>query len=263
MFMFLRLLKPFFLPPTLIAIGMAISLFLFIRGRQRLGKVILAVVLGVYYLLSIGPVSYFLAKGLESKFANVTSEAKMENVEAIVVLSGGARKKGGCRPFNELSGSSWRRFWHGIKLHKEFKGQIPILYSGGSGNPFDPVSVEAELVKGYAESIGVPEEKFWIDSKSRNTYESGFGIKRILDERFTGVKEHRVILVTSAFHMWRAVMVMEKVGIHATPSPADFVTGSFHLSPLSFLPSVGGFSMSYFAIYEWVGIVSYKLLGRI
>lgn len=263
LFMILKLLKPFFLPPTLIALGLAIGIFLFLRGKQRLGKAILAVVLGVCYLLSIQPVAYLLAKGIEGKYVTISSKVNTENLEAIVVLSGGVRKKGGSRPFHELEGASWRRLWRGIELYKEFKGQIPILYSGGSGDPFDPISVEVELVKGYAVSIGIPEEKFWTESKSRNTYESGNGIKRILDERFTAVKEHRVILVTSACHMLRSMKVMEKMGIYAIPSPADFITGSFHLTPLSFLPSLGSFSVSYFAIYEWLGIVSYKLLGWI
>lgn len=263
LFMILKLLKPFFLPPMLIALGLAISLFLFIRGRQRLGKVFLAAVFGVYYLLSIDPVVYLLARSLEEKSAINTSELDLENIDAIVILSGGMGKKGGDRPFQELSGISWKRLWRGIELYKEFKGQIPILYSGGSANPFDPVSVEAKLGKRYAVSIGVPEEKFWTESESRNTYESGVCIKQILDERFPSVKGHSVILVTSALHMHRSVMVMKKVGLYPIPFPADFATGSFHLDPLSFFPSITSFYESYFAIHEWVGIIGYKLIGRI
>ncbi|MBI5025650.1 MAG: YdcF family protein [Nitrospirae bacterium] len=263
MFILLKLIKPFLLPPTLIAIGMATSFLLLLRKRQRLGKAFLLLTLATYYLLSIEPVAYLLAKNLENKMAIGKMEEETANVEAIVVLAGGIDKKGGHRPYHELSGISWRRLWHGIELYKEFKGKIPILYSGGSGDPFDPVSVEAELAMNYAVSMGIPKEKFWIENSSRNTYESGIEIKRILKGRFPGVERHRIILVTSALHMLRSMKVMKKAGINTIPSSADFAIGSLSLDPLSFSPSDSNFSISTFSIHEWIGIGGYWLLGRI
>lgn len=217
----------------------------------------------IYYLLSIEPVAYLLAKNLENKMAIGKMEEETANIEAIVVLAGGIDKKGGHRPYHELSGASWRRLWHGIELYKEFKDKIPILYSGGSGDPFDPVSVEAELAMNYAVSMGIPEEKFWIENSSRNTYESGIEIKRILEGRFPGVERHRIILVTSALHMLRSMKVMKKVGLNTITSSADFAIGSLSLDPFSFSPSVSNFSTSTRSIHEWIGIGGYWLLGRI
>lgn len=263
MFTLLKLIKPFLLPPTLIAIGMLTSLFLFLLKKQRLGKTILLLTLLSYYSLSIEPVAFFLASSLASKGGIVSLQKGADNIEAIVILAGGASKKGGHRLYHELSGVSWRRLWHGIELYKEFKGELPILYSGGSGDPFDPVSVEAELAKNYAISIGIPEEKFWIEPKSRNTYESGIEIKRILDSRFPGIDKHKIILVTSAIHMPRSIRVMKKIGLHSIPSPADFTIGSLKLNLFSFFPSTGNFAVSSFAIHEWIGIWGYWLLGRV
>lgn len=217
----------------------------------------------IYYLLSIEPVAYLLAKNLENKMAIGKMEEETANIEAIVVLAGGIDKKGGHRPYHELSGASWRRLWHGIELYKEFKDKIPILYSGGSGDPFDPVSVEAELAMNYAVSMGIPEEKFWIENSSRNTYESGIEIKRILEGRFPGVERHRIILVTSALHMLRSMKVMKKAGLNTITSSADFAIGSLSLDPFSFFPSVSNFSTSTRSIHEWIGIGGYWLLGRI
>lgn len=262
MFILLKLIKPFLLPPTLIAIGMLTSLFLFLLKKQRLGKTILLLTLLSYYLLSIEPVAFFLARSLASKNVILNLQKEVDNIEAIVILAGGANKKEGYRLFNELSGASWKRFWHGIKLYKKFNAHVPILYSGGSGNLFDQVSVEAELAKNYAMDMLIPENKFWIESKSRNTYESGVEIKRILDDRFPGEKEHRIILVTSYLHMPRSIGVMKKNGLYAIPSPADFAIGSLKLDLFSFIPSLGNFTVSNFAIHEWIGIGGYKLLGR-
>ena len=263
MFTLLKLIKPFLLPPTLIAIGMAASFLLLFRKKQKLGKTLLLLTLVIYYLLSTEPVAYLLAKSIEGKIDIEKFEVETENVEAIVVLAGGVQKKDGYRPYHELGEASWRRLWHGIELYKRFNGKIPILYSGGSGDPFDPVSVEAELAKKYAIAIGVPEKNFWIETSSRNTYESGVEIKRILDDSFPGVGRHKVILVTSALHMPRSMRVMKKVGLNPIPSPADFTIGSLSLDPLSFLPSISSFATSTFSIHEWIGIGGYWLLGRI
>ncbi len=263
MFTVIKLIKPFLLPPTLIAVGMLTSLLLLVRKKQGSGKTLLLLTLVTYYLLSIEPFAYLLVSSLEDKVNTAKFGVESENAEVIVVLAGGAGKKGKRQPFPELSGTSWKRLWHGIELFKEFNGGIPMLYSGGSGNPFDPVSVEAELAREYAVSMDIPDENFWIEKTSRNTYESGIAIKRILDERFPSIENHRIILVTSATHMPRSVAVMEKLGFDAIPSPADFPFSSLNINLLSFIPSVQNFFTSCLAINEWVGLGGYWLLGRI
>jgi uncharacterized SAM-binding protein YcdF (DUF218 family) len=263
MFILLKLIKQFFLPPTLIAIGMAVSFFLLLRERQRLGKALLFLTLVTYYLLSIEPVAYLLAKTLETKVDISKLELKTEKIEAIIVLGAGISKRSGDPPNHKLTGTSWKRLSHGIELYKEYKGEIPMLYSGGSGDPFDTTSVEALLAKDYAMAMSIPEENFWIESSSRNTYENGVEIIRILDKHFPGTEKHRIILVTSAFHMPRSIRVMKKAGLDSIPSPPDSVTGVLELDPLSFFPSVSSFSRSSRSIHEWMGIGGYWLLGRI
>lgn len=263
MFTFLKIIQSFLLPPSLIALGLVACLFFFIRGKQKTGTVLLTIVLLFYYLLSIEPIAYFFAKSLEKNNKTIALEKEAANVEAIVILAGGVNKKGGGRIDHELSGPSWRRLWHGIELFKKFKGELPILFSGGSGDPFDPTPVEAYLAKSYATTIGIPDGMFWVESKSRNTFESGIEIKRILDEHFAGVKHHRIILVTSALHMPRSIAVMKKIGLNPIPSSADFAIGKLTLDPFSFFPSLHNLYISNFAIHEWIGIGGYKLLGRI
>lgn len=257
MFTFLKLIKPFFLPPVLIAIGMLASILLWPRKR---GRRILILTLVAYYLLSIQPVAYGLAHSLENQFSTAFTGA--QDAEVIVILAGGANKKEGRRSFAELGGVSWKRLWHGIELHRELEN-MPVLYSGGSGDPFDPVSHEAELAKQYALAVGISEDMFWIESSSRNTYESALAIKHILEERFSEKDQHQVILVTSASHMRRSLGVMRKAGISAVPAAADFSQGVFRLNPLSFFPSHAYFSSSVSSIHEWVGIAGYWLMGRI
>jgi len=262
LFTFLNLIKPFFLPPTLIAAGMFVSLILLIRKKHRFGKIVLCITLSAYYFLSIEPVSYILATSLENSPVADVAEESIRDVEAIVVLAGGADKANGNRRFSELGGASWKRLWHGIEVYRRYGGRIPILYSGGSGDPFDAESVEARLAGDYALSMGIPEGRFWIEGDSRNTYESGIKIKEMLDRKFPYIKDHRIILVTSATHIARASGVMKQVGIRAIPSPADYAFGDLSIDPLSFVPSTSCFYISTSVIHEWLGLLGYRLMGR-
>lgn len=261
MFIFLKLVKPLLLPATLLFIGFILVFALF-RRRQRLARILLLVLLVIYYVLSIQPTAYMLSRNLESKLIQAPS-AQMSDAELIVVLAGGANKQEGIVPFGELSGASLKRLWRGIQVYRQLDGTIPMLYSGGSGDPFDPVSIEAELAKQYAISVGIPEEQFWVEHSSRDTYESGVAIVQLLEERFPEAKEHRIALVTSAWHMPRAYAVMRNLGLQAIPTPADFSPGVLKITPLSFLPAHSYFSASTVSIQEWIGIVGYKVRGRI
>lgn len=263
MFMLMKLVKPFLLPPALIAVGLIISLIFLFGKRQKRGKALLLIVFAAYYLLSIEPVAYYLTRSIEGRVPVKEIGLEADDAEVIVILASGANKMEGNRPFPELGDAGWRRLWHGVELYRKFGGEIPILYSGGSGDPFDVVSIEAELAESYAVSMGIPDEMFWIEGSSRNTRESGAEIKRYLDERFPRTREHKIILVTSAYHMFRSMEVMERNGLYPIPSAADFRSGSLHLDPLSFIPDVGNFRASSQSIHEWVGIYAYRIMGRL
>ncbi len=264
MFTVLKLIKPFFLPPTLIMLGMVLAIFLLFRKKRRWGKIILAATIITYYLLSTGPGNHLLVRSLEMAtpvFLGTVSRAG--EPEAIVILAGGAWQNGPLRPRNELAGPSWRRFWRGIELYREYDGLIPIIYSGGSGHIFDRVSVEGELTRQYALSMGIPEYDFLIETTSRNTYENIRETKKILDRDFPGSKPHRVILVTSSIHMPRAVLIAKKSGLDPIPEPADFLlrSSTFHL--LDFSPSAETFLSSTRCLHEWLGIIACRLMGRL
>lgn len=264
MFTFLKIIKLFFLPPVLIAAGILLSFLFFMRRKARWGIIILLGTFVVYYLLSIQPTAYFLARSLEKMVPSATIDSTIiKSADAIIVLAGGAQKQTPEHPFAELGGTSWRRLWRGIELFKLADGKVPLFYSGGSGNPFDPIAQEAELAKQYGLTIGIPGDMFWIESESRDTYESSLAVKNLLDKRFADNKTHKIILVTSARHMPRSLKTMNKVGITAIPQPADFSAESFKITPLSFFPSAAPFSSSVQSIHEWVGLLGYKLRKRI
>jgi uncharacterized SAM-binding protein YcdF (DUF218 family) len=268
MFTSLKLIEPFLLPPALIALGLLAVLVLLLARRFKAGGTILAAVLLFFYLLStdlgMRPLVRSLMRLLPDPEAAFSDPEKPDGAEAVVVLAGGAYRRGSHRPRSELGGDSWKRLWHGLELYRRFGGKLPLLYAGGSGDPFDPVGIEPGLAKEYTLEMGVPEKDVWTEAASRNTFENTREIKQILDERFPGVGRHRIILVTSFIHMPRALLTMRKAGIEAIPAPADFPLGNpDKLFYFGFIPMIDRFGYSTACVREWIGILGYRLMGRL
>ena len=265
MFTLVKLISPFLLPPTQIVIGIVLVLLLISYRKFKWAKIILAGLLIFYYALSTTPVSHMLARSLEGEaFQNIQSADRMPHgVEAIVILSGGTHKAGGLRPQDELNGESLKRIYHAAKLYGELRGHLPTIFSGGSGNPFDQRQGIGGVAESFLLTVGVPKENIWIEDSSRDTYESGVEVKRMLDDRFPEIANHKVFLVTSAMHMSRAIRVFRKLGLKPAPAPASYDSGPVDYDLLDFFPSIGNFFTSTKAIHEWIGIVGYRLRGRI
>ncbi|WP_459775074.1 YdcF family protein [Aquifex pyrophilus] len=167
--------------------------------------------------------------------------------DAIVVLGGGVYNSG------RLKASSYKRLITGFLLHK--KTGLPIILSGGASISTIP---EAKIMKELLKSFGVEENKVIGELRSRDTGENARYVKEICKK--LGCK--KVILVTSAFHMIRSVKLFEKAGFEIVPYPTDFkYEGRYNV--YSFFPKYSVFYDSAIAIREYIGLLFYKLTGRI
>ncbi len=109
------------------------------------------------------------------------------------------------------------------------------------------------------ESLGIDKSRLIIERASRNTYENAVFSKALVAPK---PGEHW-LLVTSAFHMPRSVGLFRKVGFAVEPYPVDWrVGGSGDLISFTGL-SVEGLLRTDTAVREWVGLVAYRLRGRI
>lgn len=261
LFTLFKLFKAIILPPSLILIGMIWTMVALYQKRTRLASKLLFAVTAMYFLLSIEPTAYLLSLYLEQHSIATTSEQSVPP-QAIVILGSSATKQKGVA---ELSGISWQRLWRGLEIYRFYDGQIPIIYSGGSGDPFDTISEEALLAKHYATLFGVPEAQFLVEPSSRDTYESAVAVKQILRTLTSSEKTDspHIALITSANHILRARKTMEKAGLSIIPYPAHFNSSRFRITPLSILPSYDSFSNSVRALTEWIGIAAYRLRGRL
>ncbi len=135
-------------------------------------------------------------------------------------------------------------------MYRKLGNHTPIIFTGGSGNPFEQRLGIGKVAESFLLTAGVLKEDSWIEDSSRDTYESGVEVKRILDNRFPEMTNHKVFLVTSALHTPRAIKVFQRLGLNPIPAPSSYDSGPLDYNPLSFFPRIGSFSTSTAAIRE-------------
>jgi uncharacterized SAM-binding protein YcdF (DUF218 family) len=97
-----------------------------------------------------------------------------------------------------------------------------------------------------------------VEDQSQNTRENAERSAPMLAR--DGIQ--RVLLVTHAWHMPRAVDAFERAGVDVIPAPTAFVHregGEGKSDYRDWLPSAGAFTVSYFALHEWLGQAWYQL----
>ena len=159
--------------------------------------------------------------------------------------------------FNERA----NRFNNTIELY--FKGKVKkILLTGGSGSLDEPKFFEAKEVAKYLATLGIPKEDIIIESLSRNTHENALFTEAILNKQVN--RESKLLLITSAWHMRRAMGCFEKEGLVVTPFSVDFLTESVPISlQRLFYPNTFVLVKWEILIKEWVGYVVYSVVGYI
>ncbi|MBF0416017.1 MAG: YdcF family protein [Magnetococcales bacterium] len=215
--------------------------------------------LAILWLLlwSMPLASRWLRGVIESPFPLVAIE-NVPTAQAIVVLGGGiipSQQKGNPPNLNQAGD----RMWHAARLYHA--GKAPILILSG-GNFFPPyLTSEAEAMRIFMHDLGVPDNAMILEDRSRTTKENALYTLPMLQERHI----HSVLLVTSAMHMRRALLLFNTAGIQVIPTAIDHeglnVSDPTSYSVLDWhnaIPDSGSLEGSGRAIKEWVG----PLVGR-
>lgn len=150
------------------------------------------------------------------------------------------------------------RILHPILLYKTKKVR-KILISGGPWN-FDGKTIsEAKQLKSILRLAGIPETDIIVENQARNTRENATFSSQILKARFPN---QSYLLITSAFHMRRALGCFNKTGVSPTPFSVDFYGQATSLNWVtSFIPSAEGMGLWRRLTHEVVGFIVYRLVN--
>jgi uncharacterized SAM-binding protein YcdF (DUF218 family) len=184
-------------------------------------------------------------------------ERMPSDAEAMIVLSGNILYPDARRTRAELGESTLHRCLYAAMLYRQCRVR-PLVVSGGRIGP--PGGMPAAWVmRNFLVDVGVLESDVLMEDQSRTTYENAVECRR----RLPGKGSRKVVLVTEATHMFRAVRCFRKQGFAVIPAPCHHRANPFDARPLDFVPSASAAVNLGAAMYEWLGTAWYCCRGRI
>jgi len=242
--------------PLCVALLVAGILFLCLSSRQRLGRWLTTVGIGLLLIFSTNRVSIGLLKPLEVKFpaipeisAGTRLPTGLPRCRFVAVLGSGHSAMPGVSATGELSTSGLGRLTEGVRLLRCLPG-ARLIVSG----PADPGKrSHAAVLAAAAESLGVDPKRIILLDTARDTEDESMAIAQI-------AQGQPVALVTSAWHMPRAMFLFQAAGVDALACPADYSSrddGTFRWLSLRF--DTQSLERSTLAVHEWIGLLLLRL----
>jgi uncharacterized SAM-binding protein YcdF (DUF218 family) len=243
--------------PMHLVFAILLVAWLLSRRRPRLARTLLGLGLTILYLASAPWSSRYLLSTLERQYP-ISASTELPPADAIVVLGGTTHPVESPRiEAEEINGARVQRaarLFHAKKAPKIIVSG-GVVYRATSGLTRTEADDMAELL----EMMGVPAEAILREGGSRNTFENAANTIGILE----AMQCRQVLLVTSAFHMPRAMALFGRSKLILLPAPSDPRSTGANDEWRDFFPGPDGLKLTTFAINEWVGILGYRLLGKL
>ncbi len=254
-FTFSKILGFFALPSNLlIAIGL-VGLVLLCTRFTRLASWLIVTSLVLMAIAGLSPLGNALILPLEQRFR--PWDAARGPPDGIVVLGGAISPDiSAARGAVALDEAAER-----ITVTAELARLYPdarIIVSGGSNAPIFDDGVEAALAVRQLEALGVAPERITAEEQSRNTIENAVFSRLIA----TPKPGERWLLVTSAYHMPRAMAAFRAAGFPVEAYPVDWRTRGLIDVVRPFASLGDGLRRTDTAMHEWVGLLAYRLTGE-
>lgn len=224
-------------------------------ARRRLALATGAAALCWLWLWSTPVVSDWVRGRIERQVPALPVNA-LPLADAIVVLGGAmSGAVAPWRPYPDL-GSAADRVWHAARLYHAGKAPRVVL-SGGVGSYPALTGDEASAIAALLTDLGVPAVALVFEPESRTTTENALASAPIL----SALGGRRVLLVTSALHMPRALVTFRTQGIEviAASTDVEVVPKPFHA--MLWMPSASALDGSSRAIHEMLGLARCRLVG--
>jgi uncharacterized SAM-binding protein YcdF (DUF218 family) len=226
---------------------------LFRWRRSSLVSVAISVV--ILFIALFTTTGAYLVQGLEDRFPKPAGDPA--DLKCMIVLGGGFDNdvdtyRGGY----EMNGAG-DRFVEVVRLARKYP-QARILVSGGDGSITGKYLGDAVISERMFTALGIGTDRMVEDKDSRTTFENAVNTKQLLDAN--GMSN--CLLITSGFHMPRAVGIFRKLNIDVVPWVVDYRAIGDEYLHLDFTqPSLNAQLLST-AVREWIGLVGYYIVGR-
>lgn len=252
-----KILGFFTQPSNFIAAICVIGLALVLFNRHRVGTWLVS--FGILLLLVLGysPLSNVLLLSLTERFPQWQQDGGRAP-DGIVVLGGAIDSDStAARGSLEINAAA-ERVTGMLELARRYP-QARIVFTGGAASLIEETLSEAPVAGDVLRRFGVASERIVLETESRTTEENATFTARMVQPK----PGERWLLVTSAWHMPRSIGVFRKAGFDVEAYPVDWRTRGWIDATETFDTASAGLARADIAMHEWVGLVSYRLAGRI
>lgn len=236
--------------------GMGIAFFALLRSRLQIARLVLGVTFVATLLMAIFPVGEWLLRPLESHYL---VNPELARVDGIVVLGmpGDVRRSKLWGQTQLKDGAE--RYTAALELARRFP-DAKVVFAGGSGqigDLGDKFASESSVAEDFFLAQGLDSDRLVLERSSRNTRENAINSFVLVKPQ----QEQTWLLVTSAFHMPRALRNFERAGWPAlVPYPVDYRSGAF-VDGIGWDLAENLFNLN-LAVKEYVGLLVYGLKGQ-
>jgi uncharacterized SAM-binding protein YcdF (DUF218 family) len=243
-------------PSTLMAAAVIAGAALYGTAWRRLARWLLWGGVAAMLVCGLSPLGDALIQPLEARFARPDPGAGRP-IAGIIVLGGA--EDGRAVDAREIAGlnEAAERYTEAVALARRLPA-ARLVFTGGSAAMLRNEAPEADTAARLFEALGVARERITLESKSRDTHENALFTARLLDPK----PGERWLLVTSAWHMPRAMGCFRKAGFAVEAWPVDY-RAPRRLDVTHWNASIPeGLRRIDFATREYIGLVMYYLAGR-
>lgn len=244
------LLQPGHLLLLLLALAVLLLFTRHARRGRRLLVVLMVLLLGLWGF-SLGDA---LLQPLESRFA--ANPDLPEQLDGIIVLGGSVLAETSHYWQQLETNDAAERLGYFLILAKHYP-EARLLFTGGSTSLTPGRPTEADQLGTLLEATGL-EQRVVLDRQARNTAENAVEARNLMQPR----PGENWLLITTAFHMPRAVGVFCRLGWPVIPYPVDHrsLPGQWK----RFRPDLSAHLQKLeTAVHEWLGLLAYRVTGRI
>lgn len=220
-----------------------------------LGSKLMVLSIVLLAICAFSPLGNVLIYPLESRFPPWNAAAGAP--DGIIVLGGPLDTDVSALHHVPVIRSAADRIVAGAALARKYPN-ARIVFSGGSPNLWSNDAREADYAAMIFDELGVDRSRLIIERRSRNTLENAEFSRALADPK----PGQRWLLVTSAFHMPRAVGLFRKAGFPVEPYPVDWRAPDKAGLWWFMTAAPDGLHMTDIAIREWIGLIAYRVTGK-
>jgi uncharacterized SAM-binding protein YcdF (DUF218 family) len=254
-FYFSKIIWSVISPDSLFIILLTLCLLLFLFTQKQKAMILLSTLTLSTLLLSIFSIGDWMLYPLENRFQH--NPQLPEHIDGIILL-GGAVIADRSVEWQQLETNQFHERLSSFIQLAHLYPEARLVFSGGNASTDENKPTEAKIAAAYFLESGISPDRLFIEDKARNTAENASFSMLLVNPQMN----ETWIIITTAYHMPRAIGVFCQQNWKAIPFPVDHQTLPSNLYQPGF-SLIAHANNLVLASHEWLGLLAYFLSGKI